>query len=622
MNPQPAPAANDAPHTPDAANPADWTVVQLLQHVEAHRATLGDDGSAALYELWLAHHPGPDAAGAQFNLGALQQQRGRLDEAERHYRAVIDAIDLPQARFNLGLVLERAGRGEEAVGQWWRVAASSAPVPLRQQALGAVARLAGQRGWAAERVRALTEALDLDPAQPGLREDLARAEAALATGATDAPAASGERDPVVYVVAVCFNEAPILPFFLDHYVHYVGASKVILHDGGSTDGSAEIAARYPQVEFIVSPSEKLDDRDLMRIRNEAWKPYREQCDWMVVCDVDEFLHAPDLRGTLRELKRQGITLPMVQGFNMIAKSHPAHQPGRYLWQDRQAGWPDPRYLNKNLIFDPAIDINYTLGCHNCQPTGPVRRSAGFVFKNLHMCMPSYRHVIEKSRRSAARLSEWNKQTHAGFHYALNAEMTRAQYNDKFLGAANVVAPLPRPPLRREGFDALRRALVRFDLDARILEVGTDLDGSGSTEFLAWYVHDHGGRLLAVEGDGRRLRHARFELARRGLQSDRIVLDDATALPAAAARGERFDLVYFGAADQFGDAADRAAGQRQALLQFLDVAPRLAPGAIVALDAVPGRADDEGRFALLAALLRGRGWQAEHAVDTMLFRLPA
>ncbi len=610
---------------------ATWPLTRFLNHVEGQKGLLDAPALVALYGQWLAQHPGAESSAARFNLGALLQSTGNLTGAEQQYREVIEHNNLPEARYNLALLLERTGRVHEAIVQWQAAAGAAARMPLRLQSLASVVRVARQFGMVGVQHDALVASLALAPNQPDLLAALAalerlaaeRPSAGAAQPARPAAAAgaapAGRCNPVIVVVAVCFNEAPILPFFLDHYIHHVGAHKVVLHDGGSTDGSAEIAARYPEVDFIVSRSEKLDDRDLMRIRNEAWKPYRHDCDWIVVCDVDEFLHHPDFRSALVELKRQGITLPMVEGFNIVSKSLPAFAPGRYLWQDRQTGYPDARYINKNLIFDPAIDINYLLGCHQCQPCGPVRRSEGFVFKNLHMSMLSYPHMIEKSMRSAARLSDWNKQTRAGFHYAIVAQMPRADYNAKFLGSHNVVAPRPQPAWRREGFAELAPLMLALDLDANILELGAavGLDActdSGSTEFFAWHVHDSGGRLVSVDPDERRLRHARLELDRWQLLTERVSLASAVADLSQGA----FDLLYFNAADHFGDAVDRVLSQRQVLMQFLDVEPRLAPQAVVVVDDGAPLARADGKFCLLAQLLVGRGYTMRQLTDTTLF----
>ena len=606
MNPTPA---------ADCEDTADWLLADLVTHVAARRDALSADGVLALYSAWIARHDGVEALLGRFNMAVVLQQLGRAEAAEAEYRQVLRGVDLPPARHNLGLLLEASGRTLEARAQWELVAASGAEPASRLAALQALERLARSEG------------------QTG---------AVSANHANNANNANNA-EPVIYVFAVCFNEAAILPFFLDHYINHVGAAKVVLRDGGSTDGSAAIAARWPQVEFIVAPSEKLDDRALMEMRNEGWKPWRHECDWVVVCDVDEFLWAPDVRGLLKTLKRQGVTLPMVEGFNISSKSHPPFRPGRFLWQDRQSGRGDARYLDKNLIFDPAIDINYTLGCHHCQPSGPVRRSEGIVFKSLHMCMLSYEHFVSKSLRSAARLSDWNRQTNAGFHYRLNAGMGRAEFNAMFLAADNVLAPRPCPAPPRAWFDVLRSRLLDTAADARVLSLGVDR-GRGSdfdlglTAWLAWFVHCYGGACLALDADARARRHAGRELARLGLAGERVRMVDpddpaertAATGPAASATspaspatpattdpdpagGEdaaaAFDLLHMTAADDWGDEADRVAARRRALDAFLDAESRLAPRAWLVLEGECRTDGPPHLFSLVLQLLTGRGWQA-------------
>jgi len=550
------------PDLADASIAATWPLMQLVPYVDAHGAALGAEAVASLYAEWLRHHQGREALLGRFNLASHLHRMGRLDEAEVHYRQVLGGMDLPQARQNLAQILELTGRAARTASQ-----------------VGAV----------------------VDPAT---------AHEAGAAALARAP----ERDPVVYVFAVCFNEAAILPFFLDHYAHHVGARKIVLHDGGSTDGSDSIAARYPQVEFIVAPSEKLDDSALMRLRNEAWKPYRNECDWVVVCDVDEFLFHPDVRGTLRALRQQGVTLPLVEGFNIVSKAAPVYRPGRYLWQDRQAGIPDPRYLNKNLVFDPAIDINYTLGCHHCQPTGPVQRSDGFVFKSLHMCQLSYEHLTAKARLSLARLSDWNLQTQAGFHYHINAALTRAQYNAKHLQATNVVNPRPKPTLRRQAYDELLRHLLGLNTDPVVVELGAATGfgrstDSGSTELLAWAVYNWGGRLHCLDTDPTRVRHARHELALRQLLGESTVVDVLAPVTLAALPAAGVDLVFLNDGDWLGDACDRVALQRRALDDFRLLEPALSPQALLAMDKPVG-----AKFDLLLGALLAQGWQGREAAD--------
>jgi tetratricopeptide (TPR) repeat protein len=590
---------------------AQWDVLRVMQEVEAHKDWSAAD-QIALYRGWLASGPHGDAYAGHFNVGALYHNGGQLAAAEAEYRAVLRMVDLPQARFNLGLLMEQGGRLYEAMSEWRLLlpAAGAGTTPLGLQALGGMIRLARRQGLAAELLRYLEHSLTLHPDQPAVRAELAE----LRNAADLQP--QGKDAAVIYVVAVCFNEAAILPFFLDHYINFLGVKKVVLHDGGSTDGTAEIAARYPEVELVVKVSEKLDDRELMAIRNEEWKKYRNECDWMVVCDVDEFVYHPQLRAKLAEFKRDGVTLPMIEGFEMLSKDHPRHTPGHYIWESIQTGVPNPAYYNKNLIFDPKIDINYNMGCHSCAPTGPVKASDGFVFKNLHFRMLSHEHIVQKSMRAAARLSDWNKQTNAGFHYRQNAVMPRSDYNKLFLQAFNVVSPRQRPTVQRPVFEPVVQHLLGLDHSAVIVELVAargfgQVGDSGSTEQLAWYVHSFGGKLQTVEAEPLLRRHVSHSLHARLLGRNVTVAGPADALP------DGINLLVCNAADYLGDADDRAASQSAALHAFTAVEPHLADDAVVLLD---GMEDEQfaGKFQQLAQHLLARGYAARNAGYTIAF----
>lgn len=588
-----------------------YTVLQLTQYIEANTEILDTPETVALYEDWLLVAAGTDKYIGHFNLGALHQKSGQLEKAEVQYRSALLSYKLPEARYNLGLLLEQRGRTYEALFQWRTLIDEGyATHTLQLLALDALMRGSRRLGLQADFEFWASKSLALNPDQPTLKTELTSLTGAIVNN-DQAPHLNSSavvlsKDPIVYVVAVCFNEATILPFFLDHYINFVGASKVILHDGGSTDATAEIVARFPQAELVIRRSEKLDDRDLMNIRNEEWKKYREQCDWMVVCDVDEFLYHPQIREKLIELKQQDITLPMVEGFEMLSKTIPDFKPGEYIWSQIQTGTPNPQYYNKNLIFQPSIDINYTLGCHHCLPTGPVKRSEAFVFKNLHYRMLSHQHIVNKSRRAAARLSDWNKQTNAGFHYRLNAEMTRSDYNNLFIAANNVVRPRLRPIFQRDVFDVLQGHLLALNQDACILEIGVASGfgasyDSGSTEFFAWYVHNFGGRFFAVDADPRLLRHARRELDARGL-SVRQVSYLAHAQLSEVRCEQGLDLLFINSGDYLGDEKDLQQVEQTILDDFMKIGPHLTPHALVVLDGMRASIQSEGKFQKLVPYL--------------------
>lgn len=103
----------------------------------------------------------PRFAEAHFNLGRIAERRGRLEDAERHYRdALTQEPNLVQARENLGLVLERLGDERGAEREYKEI------LRIRPDHAGARARLASLhlRAGNPHRARELArEALLRDP---------------------------------------------------------------------------------------------------------------------------------------------------------------------------------------------------------------------------------------------------------------------------------------------------------------------------------------------------------------------------------------------------------------------------------------------------------------------------
>src|SRR5579862_5474085 len=123
---------------------------------------------------------------------------------------------------------------------------------------------------------------------------------------------------VVYTVA--YNEAKLLPFFLDYYSRI--AAKIVIWDNYSSDATCDIAAQFKRVEIEI---EKFDSgnefrEDLNRkIKNSCWK--KDAADWAIVCDVDEFIYAPDIKEFLARHRDFDVFRPV--GYNMVSRQFPA-----------------------------------------------------------------------------------------------------------------------------------------------------------------------------------------------------------------------------------------------------------------------------------------------------------
>lgn len=236
----------------------------------------------------------------------------------------------------------------------------------------------------------------------------------------------------IYVFSVCFNEEDILPFYLDYYINFIKVDKIIIYDGGSTDRTHDIISKYPQVELIVDPQKDYSDKYLIDMKNSIWKKYKNECDWIIVCDIDEFLYHPNLRDKLLEYDKEGVTIPLTSGFDMISLDFPKYEKGKYLTDIVRNGIPDNHWLAKKIIFKSSlIDINYQGGSHDCEPIGNVKYSHNSDFFMLHYKWLSYDYMTNRYNYLNKRRSDWNIQHNASEHWNTFSLISTDDFIKKF-----------------------------------------------------------------------------------------------------------------------------------------------------------------------------------------------
>ena len=168
-----------------------------------------------------------------------------------------------------------------------------------------------------------------------------------------------------------YNDVHMLPFFFRHYDAIV--DRYLIYDDGSTDGTLETLAGRPKVEVRARPpypdpaSSVRSSRELME---HMWKESRGRADWVIVTDIDEHLHHPDLKSYLARLRRMGVTLVPALGFQMLSTDFPS--PDRLLCRDVTSGAPEGM-MNKLSLFSPdAIgETGFENGRHGASPVGTV-----------------------------------------------------------------------------------------------------------------------------------------------------------------------------------------------------------------------------------------------------------
>ena len=185
-----------------------------------------------------------------------------------------------------------------------------------------------------------------------------------------------------HLYAISWNEAPVIGFFLRHYVPFV--DRLVIFDDGSTDGTCEILRNHPKVELRRFERSREDSLvlSMLGIYNECWKESRGKADWVIITNIDEHLHHPVLPDYLRHCQLKGVTVVPALGYQMISESFP--DSAARLCEAVTTGAPSGDY-SKLQIFNPDAvrEINYTVGRHKAWPQGDVGWPERDELLNLH-----------------------------------------------------------------------------------------------------------------------------------------------------------------------------------------------------------------------------------------------
>ena len=218
---------------------------------------------------------------------------------------------------------------------------------------------------------------------------------------------------IIHAHILAYNEEKILPFTLDYYSKI--CEKIFIYDNNSTDGSDEIYKKYAKVTVIKwSSNDEINELNYINIKSNGYKQYSRNADWVIVCDCDEILYHPRLLDKLQYYKDNGITVPKVNGHDMVSETFPTYD-GEPITDKIKTGSEVYPPFCKNIIFNPKLDVQYGIGGHSFQCNNAVYSNSPEL-KLLHYKFLSveYVEIIYKAR--AERLSEFNKKNKFGEHY--------------------------------------------------------------------------------------------------------------------------------------------------------------------------------------------------------------
>ena len=218
---------------------------------------------------------------------------------------------------------------------------------------------------------------------------------------------------IIHAHILAFNEEKISPFTLDYYSRI--CEKIYIYDNMSTDSSDEIYAKYPKVEVNKWDSNgEINEMNYINIKSNAYKQFSRNADWVIVCDCDEILYHPRLLEKLQYYKDNGITVPKVNGHDMVSEKFPEYD-GELITTKVKTGSEVYAPFCKNIVFNPKLDVQYGIGGHSFQANNAVYSNSPEL-KLLHYKFLSVEYVENIYKARAERLSQFNKDHKFGEHY--------------------------------------------------------------------------------------------------------------------------------------------------------------------------------------------------------------
>lgn len=203
----------------------------------------------------------------------------------------------------------------------------------------------------------------------------------------------------IAVVSCLRNEEYFLPFFFRHYDPHVDI--YVLYDNMSTDRTAEIARAHVNVEVrTMDTGGKQNDPLRANVYSQAYRQI--DADWFIAVDTDELMWHParGLRAAIEDFHARGITVPLIQGWNMFSRNMPQDDGHTAIISMVRHGCRIDEFHNpftgltpiplrhtfiydKQLVFHRSADMNYGPGQHSCSIRGPAVYSPGKELFLLH-----------------------------------------------------------------------------------------------------------------------------------------------------------------------------------------------------------------------------------------------
>ena len=203
-----------------------------------------------------------------------------------------------------------------------------------------------------------------------------------------------------WAFTLAYNEGDFIAHWVRHYRSFCERVTVYVDTDTNDSTASQAVALGADVRWHRTGG--LDDVAFVAFAQDRYKEARGHVDWVVWVDADEILYHPRLPTRLGDLRAQGVTLPQVQGYQMVSERPPSG--AAPIYQQIKRGIPAREY-SKVCVFDPALDVRWAVGKHTAEVPGAVHDDGSDPLRLLH-----YRYLGEawlrgRNARNYARMGE-------------------------------------------------------------------------------------------------------------------------------------------------------------------------------------------------------------------------
>lgn len=211
---------------------------------------------------------------------------------------------------------------------------------------------------------------------------------------------------MITIYTISYNEEIFIQFMINHYRKNFPNCHIVIYDNMSTDKTVQIAMANNCEVILYDTNNQISDRKYLEIKNNCWKT--ATTDWVLVCDMDELFNINE--SELQAEDNEGTTIVKSEGFNMI------NMKDDYDLENIKYGSRCSPY-DKSYLFKRAVinEMNYTPGCHTCNPLG-ITRFSNLTYPLYHYKCLNPDFQVARYKLYAERLSDENKKQGWGNHY--------------------------------------------------------------------------------------------------------------------------------------------------------------------------------------------------------------